>query len=287
MDDVWIVGGREGPGQGPVVFHFDGTSWTKLDTGVVDVDLWQVFGFAGGPVYMGGSNGNVLRYHRNGTFERLSAPTTGVVFGLWGSAPDAMWAVGGQPAGPALISRLEGGGFVEVPGAPADLATGGAVWKVSGRSATEVWMSASRGYVLRWDGALAPFKIGADDESLFSMGCNAVRCITAGADTTNGVLYENESHQWVSKVPSADEPQFRGVTPVGNAMYIVGQFGAIRRRTDTGWESESQRLTTESLHAAWSDADGNVFAVGGRFDRTPTTNGVVIFKGAATLPMLP
>ena len=46
VDDAWVVGGREGSGGSPTVFHFDGTAWTKLDTGKPNLDVWQVFGFA-------------------------------------------------------------------------------------------------------------------------------------------------------------------------------------------------------------------------------------------------
>src|SRR5438093_1215031 len=82
IDDVWVVGGREGIGLAPTVLHHDGTAWTKLDPGVTNVDLWNVFGFADGTVYLGGSNGTILR-HRNNAFEKLTTPTTDIVFGLW------------------------------------------------------------------------------------------------------------------------------------------------------------------------------------------------------------
>ena len=286
LDNVWVVGGREGAGAAPTVFHYDGTAWTKLDPDVPNVDLWQVFGF-GDTVFLAGSNGTILR-HRNGTFDKITTPSTDIVFGLWGTSADDVWAVGGQNSGRAFVWHFQGTEFVAVPGVPAELDTGGAVWKVVGRAANDVYMSASRGLVLHWDGAaLTSERIGATGESLFSLGCTIERCTTAGSNTTNGVLYETTGAGWVPNVPTPDGPIWRGVTPVGQHAYVVGQFGAVLRRDSGGWVPDTHGLTIESLHAAWSDDDGNLFAVGGKFDRALTIDGVLLFKGATDLPALP
>jgi hypothetical protein len=288
-DNVWIVGGREGIGGAPTVWHLDGSGWNKLDSGQLNVDLWQVFGFADGTVFLGGSNGTILRY-RDGVFTKIPTPTTDIVFGLWGSSSDDVWAVGGQTNGRAFVWRYQGTAFEVVPGVPTDLATSGTVWKVVGRAANDIWMSCSRGIVLHWDGqALASQTIGTfgNSESLFSIGCNSARCVTAGTNLANGVLYENDGTGWVSRVPSGDGPVWRGVTPTGDHTYVVGAFGAVIRYTDGAWISDPHGLTTETFHAAWSDDQGNLFAVGGKFDRAPTIDGMVLFKGSQPLPSLP
>lgn len=288
LDNVWVVGGREGVGTAPVVLRFDGTAWSKLDTGLLNVDLWQVFGFPNGDVFLGGSNGTILRY-RAGVFEKLPTPATDIVFGLWGSSPDDVWAVGGQTTGKPFVWRFQGTGFEPVSGVPAELTTG-AVWKVTGRAANDVWMSGSQGFVLHWDGAaLSSEKIGGNEQSLFSIGCNASRCVTAGTNISNGVLYETDTagQGWSSQVPTADGPVWRGVTPTGDEGYVVGMFGAVIRETSSGWVADPHGLTTKSLHAAWADGDGNLFAVGGEFDRAITIDGVLLYKGAVELPPLP
>ena len=88
-------------------------------------------------------------------------------------------------------------------------------------------------------------------------------------------------------VPTEDGPRLRGVTPVGDHTTVVGEFGSVLQRVDGNWMPDSHGLTIEALHAAWADADGNLFAVGGRFDRAPTTDGVLLYKGAVELPALP
>lgn len=287
VDDVWIVGGREGMGGSPTVFHYDGTAWTKLDTGRTNLDLWQVFGFANGDVFLGGSNGTILRY-RNGTFEQIPTPGSSTVFGIWGTSPDDVWAVGGQSAGGAFVWRYRGGaGFEVVNGVPAELVSGGAVWKVTGRAADDVWMSASRSTVLHWDGqTLSSESLGPTGDSLFSIGCQSERCTAVGG-FTNGVLYENSGTGWSSNVPAADSPVWRGMTPTGEHQFAVGMFGAVIRRTETSWVTEAHKLTQKSFHAVWGTEDGSVFAVGGDFDRPITLQGMLLFKGTEILPPLP
>lgn len=285
--NIWVVGGREAAGAGPLVYHFDGTAWTKRDTGLVNVDLWSVFGFEDA-VYMGGSNGTLLRY-KDGAFEQLAAPATDTVFGLWGSSSSDVWAVGGQFTGRAFVWRYQGTAFEAVPGVPADLETMGTVWKVTGRGPTDVYMSAARGLVLHWDGAaITSEAVGPTGESLFSIGCRAAGCITVGTNFSNGVLYQNDNNAgWMNRTPTEDGPVWRGMTPTAEQPYVVGMVGAVIRLDGDRWVPESHGLTQEALHAAWGDADGNVVAVGGKFDRVPTTDGVLLVKSADTLPKLP
>ena len=96
--DIWAVGGDPTEASTPMVIHFDGTTWERLDPGTQG-DLWWVFGFAGGPVYMGGAGGRILRY-QDGVFTLMTTPDTGLtVFGIWGASPSDVWAVGGMEGG--------------------------------------------------------------------------------------------------------------------------------------------------------------------------------------------
>ena len=261
-DDVWVVGGREGAGGAPVAHHYDGAAWSRVESGLTNVDFWQVFGFEGGPIFIGGSNGTILRY-QNGAFEKITTPGNDIIFGLWGSAPDDVWAVGGTINGRAFVWRYRGTAFEVVAGVPQSLVDMGTIWKVIGRSANEVYMSASNGTILKWDGAqLTSETIGANGESLFSIGCSQTRCVTAGTNTTNGVLYTNTGAGWTSRVPTTDGPVWRGVTPVGANPYIVGQFGAVlHANPDDTFTSDPHGLTNEDaprsvVDARWSSVRG-------------------------------
>ncbi len=280
--DVWVVGADQRDGTGPTVLHYDGAGWTRLATGETSGDLWWVTG-VGDSVFLGGSRGVLLRY-RSGTFAKLATPNTNVVFGIWGSAADDVWAVGGLPGGSgAFVWRYDGTTVSSVAGLPADLASAGTVWKVNGCAANDVWMSATSSTVLHYDGAsLVREDVGASDESLFSIACDQDQITTAGGNTTNGVLYERDATAWTLRTPTVDGPVLRGIAVSGEHAYAVGQFGAVLRRQDGRWNAEPPHgLTTESLHAAWIDPDGGLWTVGGRFDRAQPSDGVMLYKGSA------
>ena len=96
-DEVWAVGADDG--EGSLVLRYDGQAWTRLATGTSG-DLWWVFGFEGGPVFAGGDGGQILRYDgASETFESMTTPGAGTVYGIWGASPTEMWAVGGSSGG--------------------------------------------------------------------------------------------------------------------------------------------------------------------------------------------
>src|SRR5690606_28303709 len=172
-------------------------------------DLWWVHGFAGGPLYMGGAGGVILRYEpASGAFTRLSTPGSGVVFGVWGSSPDQMWAVGGEAGGAsgAFAWRLDGDTFRELPGFPSELAEREALWKVFGRGQDDVWMVGTDGTLLHWDGAALSPAFAGIAESLFTVHANSQRFAAVGGFGT-GLLLEHPvgapaSEPWVDVSPS-------------------------------------------------------------------------------------
>ena len=105
-DNVWIVGADDG--EGPVVLQFNGEEWTRHDTGISG-DLWWVRAFDDGTVFMAGSDAHVLRY-KDGEFERLKSPGLGrdILFGIWGSAPDDIYAVGSAGGRNGFIWHFDG-----------------------------------------------------------------------------------------------------------------------------------------------------------------------------------
>jgi hypothetical protein len=283
-NDVWVVGGDPRDGTGPIVQHFDGTAWTKLDTGQRNVDLWWVTGFAGGPVFMSGSNGTILRY-QNGVFEKLPTPGSFIVFGLWGATPDDVWAVGGNFGTGGFVWRWGGSAWTAMSDLPADLTSEGTFWKVSGRGADDVWISATQGATLHWNGAALERMDVPIDASLLSVAGNAERFVAVGG-AFDGVLYENDGSGWKSALPTGG-PLLTGVAVSDDQAYAVGQFGAVLRRGSSGWASEKSRVTQQNLHAAWIDPAGGAWAVGGHFDTPPLRAGVLIHKGdpiPATFP---
>ena len=277
--DVFVVGGDAGDGRGPVVQHFDGASWTRLPTGHVG-NLWWVFGFPGGPIYMGCDGGAILRY-QGGTFTPLATPGIGTVYGIWGATPDDVWAVGGNPGGQsgAFAWRLQGDTWADAPGFPADLATSDAIWKMYGRSASDAWMVGTGGKALHWDGvSLTQVSTGAG-ESLFTVHADANGYVAVGGVGT-GVVLENTGSGWHNASPSGASPLI-GVCLSAHGDYAVGQDGAVYTRKASAWSKVQTGLVIdESFHSVWVDPSGAVWAVGGEVLTPPYLDGIVAHQGA-------
>jgi hypothetical protein len=285
VDDVWTVGGRAGSGNGPLVYHYDGTAWETIDTGEVDLDLWIVFGFDGGPVFFGGSAGTILRYE-GGTFERLTTPGTAKVFGMWGPAPDDVWAVGGNGAGGGFVWHFDGEAWSEVAGVPDDLVSEGTVFKVTGTAADDLYMPCSEGSILHTTGAGEAFdRDTIDADVLFSIAVGDAGYVAAGEVSSEGLIVENDGSGWVTSEGIPGAPAWRGAAASGELAYVVGEFGSVGRREGTTWEADAQDLTQEDFHAVWIDPAGGVWAVGGQFDQPVTKAGMLLHKGDEVAPL--
>jgi hypothetical protein len=283
--DVWAVGAAPLDGAAPTVLHFDGTSWSSEDTGSTG-DLWWVFGFAAGPVYAGGTGGQILRY-ANGSFERMQTPGTGNVFGIWGSSANDVWAVGGQPGGAngAFAWRLSGDSWTEVPDFPSGLASTDALWKVFGRGSDDVWMVGTGGKTLHWDGSTLTQAFTGLAESLFTVHGNSQRFVAVGGYGTGLILERavpDADSTWVNVSPPS-APSIVGVCLTEKAGYAVGEFGYVATRGRGGWQDEKTSfdvtLGVRSLHSVWLDPDGGVWTVGGEIRELPLTDGVMLHKG--------
>lgn len=278
-NDVWTVGGDARDGNGPLVYHYDGATWTKLDSTLRNTDLWWVFGFKNGPVFMSGAAGTIVEY-QNGTFTKMTTPGTLIAFGMWGAEPNDLWAVGGNFGGGGFAWHYDGTAWTASTQVPADLASQGTIWKVNGRSSSDLWMTGTTGSTLHWDGTTLARTNAATDASLFSVAAQGPRMIAAGGDF-DGVLFENtDGTTWKSVLP-AGGPVLRGVAAAGDQAVAVGAYGAILSRSASGEWSTVNPITEQNLHAAFISPDGDTWAVGGQFDQTPTTSGVLVHQGSA------
>lgn len=277
VDDVWVVGGREAPGGAPIARHFDGVSWSSVDTGVTGVDLWWVFGFENGPVFFGGSGGTILRL-QDGELERFATPGTSKVFGMWGAAPDDVWAVGGDGGAAGFAWHFDGEAWTAAD-VPSDLATEGTVFKVSGRASDDVYMPCSGGTMLRTDGGVFD-REELDADVLFSVAVTDDAVITVGEARSEGAVFEHDGAGWTTATGLEGAPAWRGVAAVGDHAVAVGELGAIALRSNGRWTYESTDLTTQDLHGAWIDPSGGIWVVGGAFDQPVTEDGVLLHRGA-------
>jgi hypothetical protein len=276
--DVYAVGGDVNDGRGPMVVHWDGTSWTRLPTGQSG-NLWWVFGTGSGPLYMGGDGGMILRF--DGTdFTRMTTPGTETVFGIWGASDSDLWAVGGAAGGAngGFAWRLVGDSWQLAPGFPASITANDAIWKISGRSANDVWMVGTDGAVVRWDGSSLVASNAGIGESLFTVHASAERFVAVGGFVT-GIVLENDGTTWRDASPQSS-PGLIGVYQSPSGTLAVGQEGSVFQRDGSTWSEVATGITIEqSLHSVWVDPSGGVWAVGGQVQTLPLIDGVMLYAG--------
>jgi len=278
-NDVWSVGGDAGDGDGPTVMHWDGSAWDTLDA-QSEGDLWWVFGFDGGPVYMGGAIGRILRY--DGAFEEMTTPVaTPAVFGIWGCSPDDVWAVGGNIGGGTggFAWHLEGGEWVDHPLPEGEVRP---VWKVVGKSCSDVRFIGEGGLSFSWDGSGFQPETTGVGESLFTDAVDGDRYVAVGGIA--GIILEDDGGGWQDVSPGG-APGFIGVCPGDGKVFASGQFGALYTRNDDGtWVEDEAPPTQESLHACWVDPSGGLWAVGGQVLAFPLVRGVMVYRGGLEFP---
>jgi len=276
-DDVWVVGSRASAAAGPTILRYDGAAWTRVDSGQTSLDLWWVFGFAGGDVLFGGSGGTILRF-RDGAFERLPTPSTaGTIFGIWGAAPDDIWAVGDAGTAGGVAWHYDGQSVTAMPlpdPAPRK------VFKVHGQASNDVWMACDGGITLHWDGVALARVPTPTVNSLFSIITTPERVVAVGGVAGMGEVLENTGSGWVEtqQLPIT----WRGTAALGNDVAVVGESGVAALSPGSGWQVVQDKPTPLNFHSAWLDENHGLWAVGGVFDGE-LSNGLLLYYGLQSI----
>ena len=284
--DVWAVGADRG--RGPAVLHFDGSAWREVPTGFRG-DLWWVHAFENGPVLMAGGNANIYRYE-NGTFTRQ--PTPGLarhtVYGIWGTRPDDVYAVGSVSDRSGFIWHWNGARWSELPlplaalprTADGDIPGFFKVWG-TGR---DVYVVGALGVVLRSrDGAPFVRLQTGTTSRLFTVHGAGGNVVVVGGEGQGEILeLDPYTDRFVSRSPEGC-PLLQGVSLSEDGTgWATGFRGELYRRLAGGrWEAvdSGQSVSIESLHATWTDPEGGVWAVGGNVLTGGLNAGVLLHGG--------
>lgn len=293
--DVWAVGADRG--RGPAVLHFDGTAWSEVPTGV-RTDLWWVHAFQDGPVLMSGGSATILRYE-NGAFTRM--PTPGLarhtVYGVWGSRPDDMYAVGSVADRAGFIWHSDGTRWSEVALPLTDLprTEDGDIpgfFKVWGTGA-DVYVVGARGVVLRSrEGRAFEVIPTGTTRRLFTVhGGGGVVAVVGGEGSGEILELDEAAGRFVSRAPQGC-PLLQGVSLSANGTgWATGFRGELYQRQAGSWRRVDAEppATVESLHATWTDPEGGVWAVGGNVLSGSLDSGALLHRGAevAAVPPVP
>jgi hypothetical protein len=278
--DVYAVGSDTG--NGPIVIHYDGEAWTRLETGVRG-DIWWINGREEGSIFLAGARGMILRYDGT-TFTEMETPeTTATVFGVWMAAEDDVWAVGGSGDRAGFAWHYDGTAWTEldVP----DL-QGRGLLKVWGNASDDVWLVGAAdeaagldAATYHWDGsALTPVESGVGG-TLFTVHMQGERVAACGGSGTAAIV-ELEDGEWVDHSPPF-VPALFGVWLAEDQGWAVGAYGTIVRETDNGWVQEDTEFAfVPAFHSVWVDDTGGAWSIGGQILVAPITDGVLVHRGS-------
>jgi len=284
--DAWAVGADAG--QGGLILRYDGQQWVRLAS-QQPYDLWWVHATSPSDVWIGGAGGTVLHY--DGTQlvrQRTPGRAAHVVYGVWASGPADVWAVGGIASRYGFLWHFDGVAWTDIP-LPDDIPLTPAgelpsLFKVWGRSPTDVYAVGGSGVMLHYDGLAWSVIPTETTETLLTVHGNEDRVVAVGGGEF-GVILDGHGRS----IGPAGAPTLQGVhVDEAGVVYATGLDRTVLRGIGDSWEVVAHGLDvpTPSLHAIWRDPDGGLWTVGGNvltsaldqgvlFHRAPTAAGVI------------
>jgi hypothetical protein len=207
----------------------------------------------------------------------METPGSATVYGIWGTSPADLWAVGGNVTEGAFAWRYDGAEWSEAEGFPPVLVRSASLFKVWGSAADDVWLVGTGGVILQYDGERLTQVVSGTTRDLFTVNGNGQRVVAVGG-FGSGVIVENDGSGWQDVTPQGT-PQVVGVWLGEDASYAVGVEGAVLQREDGAWkELQTGIRVPGALHSVWVDSAGGVWAVGGHVLSSPLVDGVIIHK---------
>ncbi|MFO0556106.1 MAG: hypothetical protein U0271_47455 [Polyangiaceae bacterium] len=264
---LYAVGGAPGAG---VVMHFDGASWTKLELPAGTPLLAWAYGFSESDITFVGDAGTILHYDGQ-SFSAATSNTTEHLWGVWGAAPDDLYAVGGSGRAEAqpTVLHFDGSNWSVVTLPPLSKANVHGLFKVWGTASDNVYVVGQRGTVLHFDGSSwTELLVGASDDLISIWGVDANHVYAVGG-RSNGIIARFDGTEWRTQ-SLAPLPALNGVfVREPGVVHVVGITGTIASvdgatlevRTDESWS------TALDLHATFASG-GELYAVGGSLAST-------------------
>lgn len=233
--------------------------------------LWQA---PDGQARVVGEYGEIWRYTPGAaaaTQEGKDA-TAETLFGIWGSAVDDIWAVGGKPVRGGekdVVLHFDGQTWqrLTVP-EPKDIA----YYKVWGHGPDDVWICGQGGWILRIRGGAAhpTFKWyqAQPGRLVFTIAGNEAGDVWAVATPLGLYHYDAAADAFVTVEPPFPGGGLNGVSVApGGDVWVVGSGGTKwQRKADGTWVDHTlSEPRGVDLHAVYA-TDRGAAVVGGRFN---------------------
>ncbi len=293
---LYAVGAADLEGPQFLVLHPGAEGWVRVPV-APSGDLWWVTVVPGDAAWACGSGGRVLRYDPAvGDVEFRSTGVDAVLYGVWGTGPDDVWTVGGDPAGigprPALLHW--NGAQWDAAAVPPE-ADGRILYKVWGSATDDVWAVGEGGVILHFDGGSWSSVASPSSSTLLTVsGPSPLAAVGGGASAV--ALERSEGGAFVpvpvrgassgtgGQTGSGPVKTLNGVfVPGSGAPLAVGFSGTVVRREAAAWQGlEGVPTTVRDLHAVWIDDAGNAVMAGGKMSNL--TEGQIVTYGKRRLP---
>lgn len=207
--------------------------------------------------------------------EAFDASEVGFLSSVWGSAPDDVYMVGGQP-GQGVIYHFDGGDWspVSIPDSPL------LIW-VYGFATNDVFAVGEDGVVLHFDGGSWSAMVSGTELDLYGVwGASRDDVWAVGGDIAGGppVIVHFDGSDWSdTPVPELDRNATALLKVWGTSdshVFAVGQSGVILQFDGSDWK-QVESSTTNDLVSLWGSGADRIVAVGGR-----TNAAVVAYDGS-------
>jgi len=278
-DDVWAVGADPGDGLGGYVYHFDGSTWERLDTGTTG-NFWWVHGDGTGPVWMVGEGGLVVRWTAETGPVAIPAPADTNLFGAFALADDDVWVCGGDnfsQDAKQVLWHWNGSSWDDPSDVVALRDTDAVLTKIYARSPTDLWVVGGPDEGLRLeDGAWRMIDV-ATDQPLTSVFGNDELVIAVGGGS-RGLVVEDDGDGFQEFVLDDAQPlNGIAVAPDGRAV-ASGWYGSLHLRDSDGtWSVVDEiEIRHQDFHSTSVTPTGTVYVTGALFGVANIYDGILV-----------
>jgi hypothetical protein len=248
-DDVWAAG-AEG-----ALLHFDGTAWTRVESGTTR-DLLEITGSGPDDVWAVGDD--VVIHYDGSSWSEVLVDMYEILITAWSGGRDELWAAGNATdVGLGVLRRWDGTDW-QVAVAPGVRT----LWALWGLDIGDMWTGGHGA-----DGApfLAHGVDGAFEQQTYPGG--SPRAIWGSASDDVWIApFDGDLHRWngaaFESVPRAGEVPLLGLHgTAANDVWAVGGDGLILHFDGQAWQPIDSG-TTATFTAIWATAADDAWIAG-------------------------
>ncbi len=278
---VYAVAGQplEGGLSAGAIYRWDGEAWAEHAAPDNLPALHWVYGIDSMRFVVGDFGVLLTREGDQGEWTRHTCDTILPWWGVWGAAPDDVWAVGGDGFNRDPIAcHWDGADWTRLE-LPEPSIESHALYKVWGTATDNVWAVGDEGLIMHYTGEAEGWVEvpSGTDFDLISLWGTGPQEILAVGGRASGMLCRFDGAQWVPE----EAPALFGLNGIwmdpDGAATTVGPMGGAGRVEAGALDVELLDSGTPlALHAIYGWPGQERWAVGGSLDMAPPHVGVIV-----------